>query len=127
MAADVVKIVDTGLALTASRLKGSGSEPKYVAWGTGATAAADGNTTLATESGEARTEGTTTLQTTSTAGDTYQVVGSITATAVRAIVEAGLLDSSASGTLFLRGTFDVINVNTSDSISFTVKTQYQQA
>ncbi len=126
MAADVVKLVDSGLAITTNRIKGAGTEPKYIAWGTGSTPAANGDTELEAESAEARTEGTSTRETTNVSNDTYRVTGKITATGDRAITEAGLLDADSGGNLFLHGTFDVINVKTGDSITFTCDTVYDQ-
>lgn len=128
--ADTIVITNVGLAMYQDRLKAQATytaEPKHIAWGVGTTTAAATDTALDSESAEDRTEGTSSLQTTTTAGDTYQVVGTITSLSVQAIVEVGLLDSSASGNLFLHGSFDVINVNTSDSIAFTIKSVADQA
>jgi hypothetical protein len=49
------------------------------------------------------------------------VVGTITASATRAITNAGLLDASTAGNLFVKGDFSVINLNSGDSIQFTIK------
>jgi hypothetical protein len=129
MAADVVYVVDNGLAITADRLLQTPTmgSPHWVAWGIGTTPAAAINTVLETPSAEARTVGTDTTETTTTTGDTYQVVGTITcAGAGKAITEAGLFNhlTSTTGYLYLRATFDVINLNVGDSIQFTVKAQY---
>lgn len=113
-----------GKAITTNRLKGSGTEPNYVAWGTGAGTAAAGDTTLFTESAEARVAGTSTQQTTSQTNDTYQVVGTLTASATRAITNAGLFDASTSGNLFVKGDFSTINLASGDSIQFTIKVQF---
>jgi len=126
--ADVVTVTNVGLGIVTNRVKGSGTEPNHVAWGTGTTAAAVGNTALETARGESRTAGTSTQQTTTTTNDTYRVVGSITAVSTSAaITEVGLFDASTSGNLFLRATFDAINVNVGDSISFTINTVFDQA
>jgi hypothetical protein len=45
----------------------------------------------------------------------------------KGIQEATLFDAATSGTLFLRGTFDLINVNVADSIEFTIRTTFDQA
>ncbi len=110
---------NTGKAITTNRLKGSGTEPLYVAWGTGAGTAAITDTTLFTESAEARTAGTSTQQTTTTTNDTYQVVGTITATAGRTITNAGLFDASTSGNIFMKGDFTGVVLNSGESIQFT--------
>ena len=43
-------LVNTGKAVVTNRIKGSGTEPLYVAWGTGAGTTAATDTTLFTES-----------------------------------------------------------------------------
>lgn len=126
--ADVVKVVNGGLGIVTNRIKGSGTEPKYVGWGTGTTAADVADTGLETARAEARTDGTSTQQTTTTTSDTYRVVGSITcAGTAAAITEVGLFDASTAGNLFLRGTFSAINVSVGDSIQFTINTVFDQA
>lgn len=129
MAADVVYVVDNGLAITTDRLLDSPTHnpPKYVHWGVGTTPAAAVNTVLESPGGESRTDGTETQETTTTTGDTFQVVGLITCTsAPKAITEAGLFShaTSTTGYLYLRATFDVINVAVGGSIQFTFTAQY---
>lgn len=128
--ADVVKVVNGGLAIITNRLKGAGTEPNYIDWGTGGnTAATDTDTVLATpKNDEARVSGTSTQETTTTSNDTYQVVGTVTCeTTSGAIDEVGLFDASTSGNMFVRATFDDINVNVGDSIQFTIKVVFDQA
>ena len=134
MAADVVKVTDTGLSITTNRLKGSGTAPDYGGWGTGTTAAANGDTGLETPRNEARVQGTATQQQTNTANDTHQVVVELTCAAtVAAITEFGLFDGAGTGTpptganLFSRATFDVLNLSVGNKIEFTHKTVYDQA
>ena len=117
-------LTNAGKAITTNRLKGAGTEPLFVAWGTGAGTAAITDTTLFTESAEARTSGTSTQQTTTTTNDTYQVVGTITASATRAITNAGLFDASSAGNLYMKGDFATVNLSTGDAIQFTMKVQY---
>ena len=114
----------TGKAITTSRLKGSGTEPNYVAWGTGAGTAAVTDTTLFTESSESRVSGTSTQQTTSQTNDTYQVVGTLTADGTKTITNAGLFDASTSGNLFVKGDFTGVALVATESIQFTIKLQY---
>lgn len=114
---------NAGKALTTNRIKGSGTEPVYVAMGTGAGTAAAADTTLFTEV-ESRTAGTSTQQTTTVTNDTYQVVGTVTATATRAVTNAGLFDAAAAGNLFMKGDFATINLSTGDSIQFTCKVSF---
>jgi hypothetical protein len=117
-------LTNAGRDILTNRIGGAGTEPKFVAWGTGAGTAAVADTTLFTESAEARTSGTASRVTTSVTNDTYQVVGAIVATAGRAITNAGTFDASTSGNLFIKGDFSTINLSTNDSISFTVKIQF---
>lgn len=130
MAADVVKVVDTGLAIVTNRLKNGdtgATEPKYIQWGTGTTAAADGNTALQTARAEARTSAVTSQQTTNTANDTYRAVGTITcATTAAAITEYGQFDAAAAGNMLVRATFDVMNLQVGDSIQFTSNVVFNQ-
>lgn len=116
-------LTNAGKAIVTNRLKGAGTEPLFVGMGTGAGTAAITDTTLFTEV-ETRTSGTSTQQTTTVTNDTYQVVGTITATATRAITNAGLLDASTAGNLFVKGDFATINLATGDSIQFTIKCSF---
>jgi hypothetical protein len=126
-------VVDGGLGITTNRLKGSGTEPVYLGWGTAAGTTARTDTTLFTEkdvdlSGTSgtRTTGTSTQQTTTTTSDTYQVVATRTATGAGTVTNAGLFDNAsiASGSLFLKGDFTGIGLASGDAIQFTVKCIY---
>ncbi len=114
---------NAGKAIVTNRIKGSGTEPNYVGIGTGAGTAAITDTTLFTEV-ETRVAGTSTQVTTTVTNDTYQVVGTITATSVRAVTNAGLLDAVSSGNLFMKGDFSVINLASGDSIQLTQKVAF---
>jgi len=132
MAADVVYVVSQGLEITTDRLLDSpnGNEPKWIDMGTGTTPATATDTTLETPGPEARTVGVMTQETTNTTDDTLQVVGTITCTTgAKAITECGLFAhlTSTTGFLFLRATFDAINLQIGDSIEFTIQVVYDQA
>lgn len=116
-------LVNTGKAVVTNRIIGSGTQPNYVAWGTGAGTTSATDTTLFTETGT-RTAGTSSQQTTSTTSDTYQVIGTLTAGGSLAITNAGLFDASTVGNLFVKGDFTTINLTSGDSIQFTFKTQF---
>ena len=116
-------LVSAGKAIVTNRIKGSGTEPVYVAYGTGAGTTAVADTTLFTETGTRQT-GTSTQQTTTVTNDTYQVVGTQTAGGTLAITNAGLFDAVSSGNLFVKGYFSTINLTSGDSIQFTFKTQF---
>lgn len=117
-------LVNTGKAIVTNYLNGgAATQPKYVAWGTGAGTTAATDTTLFTETGS-RVAGTTSQQTTSTTNDTFQVVGTLTAGGSLTITNAGTFDASSSGNLFVKGDFTGVPLNSGDSIQFTVKVQF---
>lgn len=122
-------MVAKGREITTSRIKGNGTEPKFLHWGEDdgtILPLADGNTALGDPRSEARVVGVSSIETTYTDNDTYRVVGTITAASAAAIKEAGLFDGAGSGTpptganLFIRGTFAVINLEEDDSIQLTI-------
>ena len=117
-------LVNTGKAVVTNYLNGGGAtQPKYLAWGTGAGTTAATDTTLFTETGT-RVSGTTSQVTTTTTNDTFQVVGTLTASGSVTITNAGTFDASTSGNLFVKGDFTGIALNSGDSIQFTVKVQF---
>jgi hypothetical protein len=119
-------ITNVGKGVYNNRLKNGASgatEPNYVGWGTGTGAVATG-TALTTAASEARTAGTSSLVTTTTTNDTYQVIGTITvAGSGKTISEVGLFDASTAGNLFLWADFTGIALNVGESIQFTLKAQ----
>jgi len=119
-------IVNGGHAIVTNRIIGSGTEPKFVAWGTGAGTTAAGDTTLFTESSEeSRTSGTSSRVTTTVTNDTYQVVGTITVvTSNKTITNVGLFDASTSGNLYFKSDFTGLALLIGDSITFTIKVKY---
>lgn len=118
-------------ALVADRVSSTAATytaaPRYIALGTGATGAARTalatDTTLTTEV-ETRTAGTESKVTTTLTGDTYQVVGTVTFTAPRAIDEGGLFDAASTGHMIVSWTQAVDNFTTGDSYNVTVKIQW---
>ena len=117
-------IVNTGKAIITNYLNGgAATQPKYIAWGTGAGVPAATDTSISTEVGS-RVTGTTSQVTTSTTNDTFQVVGTQTAGTAYTITNAGLFDASTSGNLFVEGNFTGIPLSTGDSIQFTWKVQF---
>lgn len=102
-----------------------GTAPKFVAWGTGAGTTATTDTTLFTESAEARTSGTVTRTNTLTTNDTLQVSGAITATAGRTITNAALFDQLAvGGNMFIKTDFTGIVLASGEAITFTFQAQF---
>ena len=116
-------IVNGGHAIVTNRITGAGTEPKFVAWGTGAGTTAATDTTLFTEA-DTRTTGTSSRVTTTNTNDTYQVVGTITAGAGETITNAGLFDASSSGNLYCKTDFTGLALNSGDSITFTFKIKF---
>lgn len=122
-------VVNGGKGIVTNRLKGSGTEPVNVGWGTAAGTTAATDTTLFTEklvdlttsAGTDHTAGTSTQQTTTTTNDTYQVVATRTATGSGTVTNAGLFDAASGGNLFLKGDFTGIGLVSGDSIQFTIK------
>jgi hypothetical protein len=117
--------VNAGAAIVTNRMIQAGTAPKNIGWGTGTTAASPLTTAtaLATEAapttGGGRTVGTESRVTGSVTSDTYQVVGTVTATSSLAITEAGLFDAVSAGNMLVYSGFSAINVNSADSIAFT--------
>lgn len=112
---------DAGEAITTDALQGAvlTAEPLFVAMGTGAGTAAKADTTLFTESAEARVSGTSSRFTSGSTNNGYRVVGTQTASGARAITNAGNFDASTSGNLFIKGDFSTINLASGDSLQQT--------
>lgn len=123
-------LTNKGKAFLAERLRTSPptytASPKYIGMGVGATGAARtavaADTALSTEV-ETRATGTESSVTTSQTNDTYQTVGTITATATRAVDESGIFDAATVGNMAASATFAVINLASADAIQFTWKVQ----
>lgn len=101
-----------------------GTVPKYHAMGTGA-GPADNTVTALTTEVENRATGVVTRVTTTTTNDTFQSVGTQTATASRAITEVGLFDQIAvGGNALILSTISVINLANADSLTTTFKISF---
>lgn len=124
-------VVDGGLDITTNRIKGAGTEPLNVGWGTGAGTTTRSDTSLFTAAlvdltagNTDHTAGTSTRQTTNTTNDTYQVVATRTATGAGTVTNAGLWDAASGGNLYLKGDFTGIGLSSGDAIQFTIKAVY---
>jgi hypothetical protein len=121
-------VTNSGKQTAANRLQTTPTRnpPKFIAIGTGATTAARtaaaADTALSTEV-ETRATGTESIVTVTTASDAYQTVGTITATAARAVDEAGTFDASTVGNIDVSATFAVVNLASGDSLQLTVRHQ----
>jgi hypothetical protein len=114
---------NAGKAIVTNRMIGAGTEPKWIGMGTGTTAAAVTDTVIETEV-ETRAVGVSSRVTTTLTNDTYRTVGTITATATRAVANAGSLDALSGGNLNVHGDFAVINLALGDSIQFTIDNKF---
>lgn len=120
----VTRVQDAGLAIITNRLKGAGTEPLYIGWGTG-TGQAAAATALATEAAESRATGTSTRTTTTKTNDTHKVTGTITVTgAGKTITEVGTFDASTTGNIFVYGDFTGIALNVGEGIQFEISTVF---
>jgi hypothetical protein len=108
--------------ITTAALAAYASVPKYIGIGTGTGHSAT-STALVTPV-ESRATGAVSVVTTTTTNDTLRVVGTVTATASRAVTEAATFDASTSGNIFLAGDFSVINLAINDQIEVTADTKY---
>jgi hypothetical protein len=118
---------DAGKAITTNRVVNGdtgATQPRHIAWGTGAGTAAAADTTLFTEASEARTAGTITRVTTTVTNDTVRVTGSITANGSKTITNAGLFDASSGGNLYMKGDFTGVALLLNDQIAFTCDLKY---
>ena len=130
--ADLVVVTDLGLEHVAAAVDGlGGTSPKWIEWGIGVGAPARTDVDLGTPSAEARTEGTDSLVASGDAGaetDTYRTVGTITSLSdAHAVTEVGTWTDLTVGLLFLRATFSAINLETGNSIEFTIDTKFAPA
>ncbi len=124
-------VVNGGLDIVTNRLKGLGTEPLNIGWGTGAGTTARTDTTLFTEAlvtlaagTTDHTAGTSSRITTTTTNDSYRVTGTRTATGAGTVTNAGLWDAASGGNLFLKGDFTGIGLSSGDSIAFTITAVY---
>jgi len=92
-------VTNKGLEIIANRIKGSGTEPLYIAWGTGSTPASPTATALDTEASEARVAGSSSIDSELSLNDTYRVIGAIVADGTKTITEWGLFDAAVAGNL----------------------------
>tara|TARA_B100000586_G_scaffold266046_1_gene238592 strand:- start:436 stop:861 length:426 start_codon:yes stop_codon:yes gene_type:complete len=108
-------VVTTGKNYVASRMKdATATAMSHMAVGTNSTAAAAGDTALGTEAGRAA------LTSTTVSTNTVTYVGTFAAgTGTGALVEAGILNASSSGTLLCRTVYTTVNKGANDSMTIT--------
>ena len=130
--ADLVVVVDNGLDHVADAILALGvTAPKWIEWGIGAGAPVRTDADLGTPSAEERTAGTDSVVAsvdTGAAADTYRTIGTITSLSdAHAVTEVGTWTNLTDGILFLRATFSAINLETGNSIEFTIDTKFAPA
>ena len=120
-----------GLANIVSAWVAFATDAHFLQWGVGSGQTRSSNVVNSTTTTtEARATGTTSAQTTTNAGDTYRVVGTLTAAGARVITECGVFDAAGAaspptgGNMDLYGDFAAINLATGDSITFTFNVQF---
>lgn len=108
-------VVTTGKTFIASRMVGtSATAMSHMAIGASSTSAAAGDTALGSELGRVA------LSSSGSSGAVVTYVASFPAgTGTGAVVEAGVLNASSSGTLLCRTVFSVVNKGADDSMSIT--------
>ena len=108
-------VVSDGLDFIASRMKdATATAMSHMAIGTGATAAASGDSSLGTEAARQA------LTSTTVNNNAVSYVASFAAgSGTGAITEAGVLNAASGGTLLCRTVFSVVNKGASDSMTIT--------
>ena len=122
-------ITTTGKAQVARVFDGASTNVfKWIGLGSSSTSAVAANTGLAaaiTTSGLARAAATVTQATTTTAGDTAQLVHTFTATASQAVREAGIFSTATTGgVIACRQTFTAKNMEASETLAVTYKVKF---
>jgi hypothetical protein len=110
-------VVTTGLNFIVSRMKdATATAMSHMELGTGATAAAAGDTTL----GAAIASSRTALTSTTVSTNTITYVASFAAgTGTGAVTESGIFNASSAGTMLCRTVFPVVNKQSGDSMTVT--------
>jgi hypothetical protein len=93
-----------------------GANSFWIGWGTGAGTTAKGDTTLFTESTEARASAVKSQP----AADRIQWVATLTADGAKTITNAGVFTASTAGTLVVKGDHGGVALALNDSIEYTI-------
>ena len=115
-------LTTAGKTFTANKMADSTNVypvPKWIGIGTGVHTAAVGDTALTTEVESRGAGGTASAST-----NIFTLIQTTTATAIRAITEAGLFTATTAGTMVVSATFDVVTLQSGDSIQITANIQY---
>jgi hypothetical protein len=109
-------VVNAGLAFIASRMKDTtDAAMTHMAVGSGATAAAAGNTAL-----ETQISNRVALDSTTVTANAVAYIGTFGAgVSTGAITEAGIFNASTAGTMLCRTVFAVVNKGAADTLQIT--------
>ena len=118
--AKVTVLTYGGEEWAAGRMAGEAStNGAYLGWGTGSGTATKADTALFTPASEARVLGTVSLEGSGVSA-AYQVEGILSADAPKTITNAGNFTALTGGTLVVHGSFDGIDLEADDQITFTI-------
>ena len=116
-------ITNTGKALITGRFLSDSPLELYIGWGEGTGAAAPDDIALSSEAPEGRERANVAQVTTATQQDTIEATATLMATGQRAITNAAIFDAATNGNMIFKGDFLPVNLNTGDSITFSLKIQ----
>ena len=116
-------LTNNGEDWVCQRLIGAGAlsafDMHFLGWGTGAGTAAKADTTLFTESAEARVAASMSVAGSGAAAK-YQAVGTLTSLSAQTITNAGLLSASSAGTLAVHWDHSGVVLAIGEGIQYTV-------
>ena len=121
-----------GKRIIANKLSGTGADaatvPSFIVWGTGGITATATDTALGTIAAPTVTTavtGTASTVTVTNTGDTFQVIGTVTAGGALTIIEVALLNQAtvSGASYFLRADHGSTVLASGDSIQYTIRVQ----
>jgi hypothetical protein len=117
-----------GRAQIVNRIRGLGTIPEWIGWGTGPGVAAVTDTGLSQPSTEPRVQGATSSVTVNVAGDTLQCIGTLVVDATKTITNVGQFNAASGGEIFGHADFAGVVLNgpsggnPGDGIQFVLRT-----
>ncbi|MCL1909213.1 MAG: hypothetical protein FWG12_07620 [Holophagaceae bacterium] len=117
-------LTNAGKGVITNRLSTSGALACYLGWGTGAGEASATDVSLFEEAPEGRATAVKAQATIGTTNDAIVILGTMQATGQRAVTNMGVFDAVTAGHLIAKADFPVVNLNSGDSISFTLYIQF---
>jgi hypothetical protein len=114
----VALVTNNGLANLIAAWAAYATRPQYIQGGSGSGQSATANDLVAAV--QTREVGVTSQETVSVTGDTFKVVGSVTALSDVTISEVGVFDAVSGGNMDVYGDFAGIDLATGDVIVFSI-------